>query len=137
MSIPFFIIIYLGPSGTQNFQNAGMLKIHYVRKKHQRQITTRNSFFTEGLSLCRGPNLGHSAKTFFAEGRQLRPWAKKSPRQRKALAKEFLCRGPRPSPKTPSALAKDVLGNFSVLSNGSRALSAFAEGHPSGPRQRF
>ena len=65
--------------------------------------------------LCRGPNLGHSAKTLFAEGRQLRPSAKKSPRQRclcrgpgprqrTPLGKETLCRGPRPSAKTPSTI---------------------------------
>jgi hypothetical protein len=64
------------------------------------------------------------------------------PGQRKALGKDAFAEGQtlgkeRPSPKTPSALGKDVLGNFSVLSNDSRALSAFAEGHPSGPRQRF
>jgi hypothetical protein len=31
-------------------------------------ITTGNACFAEGLSLCREPNLGHSAKTLFAEG---------------------------------------------------------------------
>ena len=77
--------------------------------------TTGKAFFAEGLRLCRRPNLGHSAKIFFAEGRQLRPSAKKSPRQRslcrgpgprqrKALGKEALCRGPWPSAKTPSAI---------------------------------
>jgi hypothetical protein len=30
--------------------------------------TTGNTCFAEGLSLCREPNLGHSAKTLFAEG---------------------------------------------------------------------
>jgi len=84
----------------------------------------------------------------------------------RALGKDLLCRGPpaealgkqKPSAKTPlprarpsakkglrqrnslprvTALGKDALGNFIVLSNGSRAPSAFGEGLPSGPRQRF
>ena len=69
----------------------------------------------------------------------------------RALGKDLLCRGPPTEtlgkikalgkdafgPRQRKALGKDALGNFSVLSNGSRAPSAFAEGHPSGPRQKF
>jgi len=86
------------------------------------------------LVLCRGPEALPRAKSR-ALGKDLlcrgppTEALGKSPRQRR------LCRGP--GPRQRKALGKDALGNFSVLSNGSRAPSAFAEGHPSGPRQRF
>jgi hypothetical protein len=82
--------------------------------------------------LCRGPPAEApgkekpSAKTSLPRAR---PSAKKGPWQRNYL--------PRAAAIGKDALGKDALGNFSVLSNGSRAPSAFAEGHPSGPRQRF
>ena len=66
-------------------------------------VTTGNACFAEGLRLCRGPNLGHSAKALFAEGQPQEPSAKNDPRQRQAHGKSNLCRGPRPSVKMPSA----------------------------------
>ena len=50
-------------------------------------FTTGNSNAAEGFPFCRGPDLGHSAKTIFAEGR---PSATRDPRQR------LLRRGPDP-----------------------------------------
>jgi len=94
--------------GYENFVNwpCGMARVPAFVMLYYRlvSITTENAFFAEGLRLCRGPNLGKE-----------KPSAKKSPRQRKALG-------------------KDAIGNFGVLSNGSRAPSVFAEGQPSGPR---
>jgi hypothetical protein len=52
--------------------------------------TTGNVFFVEGLKLYREPNLGHSAKTLFAEGQPQKPSAKTDSRQRQALGKENL-----------------------------------------------
>jgi len=85
---------------------------------------------------CRGPNLGHSAKTLFAEGRQLRPLTKKSPRQRPSVktpsailvywvtAAEPRQHLPRPNRQ---ALGKDFLFFFANF---------FAEGLSCSPRQR-
>ena len=102
-------------------------------------ITTGNACFAEGLKICRGPNLGHSAKTLFAEGQTQEPSEKNGPRQRgpdprqrQAPGKSNLCRGPR-----AEALGKDVLGKLGPLGHGGHFLSIFAEGHPLGPRQRF
>ena len=77
--------------------------------------------------LCRGPPtkaLGKEKPSAKTPLPRVRPSAKKGPRQKISLLKA-------------EALGKDALGNFSVLGNGNRAPSAFAEGHPSGPRQRF
>ena len=75
--------------------------------------TTGTACFAEDLRLCRGPNLGHSAKTLFAEGQTQEPSAKNGPRQRglcrgydprqrQVLGKSNLYRGPRPSAKMSS-----------------------------------
>jgi len=46
-------------------------------------MTTENACFAEGLCLCRGPNLRHSAKTRASS---------RSPWQRLALGKDTLCK---------------------------------------------
>ena len=57
---------------------------------HFSYVTTGDSLFAEGFWLCRGLDLGHSAKGVFAEGQTQEPSAKLGPRQRS------LCRGPGP-----------------------------------------
>ena len=56
--------------------------------------TTRNPSFAEGFWVCRGPDLGHSAKALFAEGQAQEPSAKIGPRQRN---------GPRQNKSLPRA----------------------------------
>ena len=67
--------------------------------------------------LCRGPNLGHSAKTLFTKGPPQRPSAKKDPRH--------------------LALGTDALNKLGLLGYGDRDPSTFTEGQPLGPRQSF
>ena len=75
--------------------------------------TAGNPSFAEGFWVCRGLDLGHSAKALFAEGQPQEPSAKIGPRQRN---------GPR-----------------KIWPDGSRwpLASVFAECPPSGTRQRF
>ena len=95
--------------------------------------TTGNACFAEGLRLCRGPNLGHSAKTLFAEGQPQEPSAKNGPRQR------GLCRGYDPRQRQAHGKSNlcNALGKLGPLGHGGHFPSSFAEGHPLGPRQRF
>ena len=108
----------------------------YLYKKSRIWIrpvyTTGNACFAEGLMLCRGPNLGHSAKTLFAEGQAQEPSAKNGPRQRglcRPTADQIFAEGRGPRQRCPRQ----------IRPVGSRRPfpSSFAEGHPLGPRQRF
>ena len=107
----------------------GNYSLHILHSLFSTYSTTGNACFAEDLKICRGPNLGHSAKTLFAEGQTQEPSAKNGPRQR------GLCRGY--GPRQRQALGKDVLGKLGPLGHGGHFPSSFAEGHPLGPRQRF
>jgi len=78
---------------------------------HFHTLTTENVCFAEGLRICRGPNLEHSAKTLFAEGQPQEPSAKNGHRQIKSLPRA-------------AALGKDALGKLGPLGHGGHSRQA-------------
>jgi hypothetical protein len=87
--------------------------------------TTGNASFAEGLRLYRGLNLGHSAKTLFAEGQPQEPSAKTGPRQRGLLPKAW-----------PSA-KKGALGKVGPLGHGGQEPVRLCRGLSVRPSAKF
>ena len=134
-----------------NFITAG-IQIIFNPKESRRCCTTGNAFFTESLRLCRGRNLGHSAKTLFAEGQPQRPSAKSGPRQR-VFTEGYALDKDKPSAKIVFAKGRGPRQIWSVGSRRTRSVRLcrgpavrpsakfvfflpLCEGYVLGPRQR-